>query len=122
MKDEFIKRYTFERRMKEGQLILDKYPGRVPIIIQSNDFTLDKEKFLVPDNHTMVQFVYFMRKRIHANSNEAIFMFVINYSQDEKTSQTLLPLTTSTMSTLYAENKHTDHFLYLLISKENTFG
>ena len=52
--------YNFEKRCQESKKIRDKYPDRIPIIVERDDNNdvpdIDKKKFLVPDNITMGQF------------------------------------------------------------------
>ena len=45
----FKNKHTFDRRVKESQRILEKYPDRFPIIIEKHrkcDFDIDKNKYL----------------------------------------------------------------------------
>lgn len=73
---------------------------------------IDKKKYLVPADLSVGQFVYVIRKRIKLDSEKALFVFVNN----------ILPLTAATMSSVYAEHKDEDGFLYMTYSGENTFG
>lgn len=97
--------------------ILSRYPDRVPVRIDRSETTnvpdIDKHKYLVPLDMTLGQFVYVIRKRIHLNETQAIFVFVNN---------TILPSTSSTMGQLYNEYKNDDNLLYIKYSGENTFG
>lgn len=97
--------------------ILSRYPDRVPVRIDRSETTnvpdIDKHKYLVPLDMTLGQFVYVIRKRIHLNETQAIFVFVNN---------TILPSTSSTMGQLYNEHKNDDNLLYIKYSGENTFG
>lgn len=61
---------------------------------------------------TIGQFVYVIRKRINLPPEKAIFIFVND----------ILPPTAATVSSIYAEHKDEDGFLYVLYSSENTFG
>lgn len=97
--------------------ILTRYPDRVPVRIDrsesSNVPDLDKNKYLVPRDMTLGQFVYVIRKRINLNETQAIFVFVNN---------SILPPTSSMMGQLYDEHKNDDKLLYIVYSGENTFG
>ncbi|WOL10162.1 autophagy-related protein [Canna indica] len=108
--------HDFEKRKSESQRIKDKYPGRVPVIVEKADRSdvpnIDKKKFLVPGGITHGQFVYVIRKRINLSPEKAIFMFVDN----------VLPPTGNLMSQLYDDKKDEDGFLYYIYSGENTFG
>ena len=73
---------------------------------------IDKCKYLVPDNYTVGQFVYIIRKRIVIPKEKAIFVFIEN----------VLPSTSALMSEMYDKYKDKDGFLYITYSGENTFG
>jgi GABA(A) receptor-associated protein len=112
----FKKVNPFEKRSLEARRILDKYPDRVPCIVEkiknSNIDNLDKNKFLVPSDLTMGQFIFIIRKRIHLSPEKAIFILVND----------LIPPSSSLLSQIYNEHKDDDGFLYLVYSGENTFG
>ena len=62
---------TFEDRQNESKEIIDKYPNRIPLIIEKlvnkNDSIIpdiDKNKYLVPDDLTASQLMYVIRKRL----------------------------------------------------------
>ncbi|KAJ6363945.1 hypothetical protein OIU76_028972 [Salix suchowensis] len=108
--------HTLERRQAEASRIREKYPDRVPVIVERAERSdipdIDKKKYLVPADLTVGQFVYVVRKRIKLSPEKAIFVFVKN----------TLPSTASLMSAIYEENKDEDGFLYMTYSGENTFG
>ncbi|XP_020698742.1 autophagy-related protein 8f-like [Dendrobium catenatum] len=108
--------HDFEKRRAEAARIREKYPDRIPVIVEKaerSDITnIDKKKYLVPADLTVGQFVYVIRKRIKLSAEKAIFIFVDN----------VLPPTGSVMSKIYEEKKDEDGFLYVTYSGENTFG
>jgi len=73
---------------------------------------ISKTKYLVPEDMTMGQFLYIVRKRIKLPPEQAVFVFV-----DGR-----LPQTSATLADLYRKHKDTDGFLYATYSGENTFG
>lgn len=79
---------------------------------KSNLPEIDKNKYLVPYDLTIGQFVYVIRRRIDVPAERAIFIFVND----------ILPPTAATLSSVYEEHKDEDGFLYILYSSENTFG
>ncbi|KAM7271813.1 hypothetical protein ACFE04_031027 [Oxalis oulophora] len=105
-----------ERRQAEASRIREKYPDRIPVIVERAEKSdvpeIDKKKYLVPADLTVGQFVYVVRKRIKLSPEKAIFIFVHN----------ILPPTGTMMSAIYEENKDEDGFLYMTYSSENTFG
>ena len=72
----------------------------------------DKEKFLVPHDLTVAQFMFVLRKRIKLNSQTALFLLV-NGS---------LVTSHTTMYELYEKFADDDGFLYVTYTTENTFG
>ncbi|VDP45088.1 unnamed protein product [Schistosoma mattheei] len=73
---------------------------------------IDKHKFLVPDDVTVAQFMWIIRKRIDISSEKALFLFV------EKN----MPQTSATIGQLYHNFHDDDGFLYISYSGENSFG
>ncbi|KAJ6248176.1 autophagy-related protein [Anaeramoeba flamelloides] len=73
---------------------------------------IDKKKFLVPQDLTVGQFSYIIRKRIKLLPEQAMFILCKNM---------MLP-TSMSMSNVYEESKDEDGFLYLTYSGESTFG
>ncbi|KAF9321437.1 ubiquitin-like protein atg8 [Podila horticola] len=112
----FQQKHPFEARKAESARIRQKYPDRVPIICEKADkadiATIDKNKYLVPADLTVGQFMYVIRKRIELSSEKAIFIFV-----DE-----VLPPVAALISSLYEEYRDDDGFLYFTYSGESTFG
>ncbi|OEL34553.1 Autophagy-related protein 8A, partial [Dichanthelium oligosanthes] len=107
---------TTDKRQSESSRIREKYPDRIPVIVEKAGKTdvpeIDKKKYLVPADLTVGQFIYVVRKRIKLSPEKAIFVFVKN----------TLPPNASLMSAIYEENKDEDGFLYMTYSGENTFG
>lgn len=104
-------------RIKKSQVILEKYPDRVPVIIQPSKtdrdlYPIDKSKYITPRDLTLMQLQQIIRKRIRFPPEKALFMFVNNK---------LYPIT-SLVGNIYDENKDSDGFLYVTYCQENTFG
>ncbi|GMH00608.1 hypothetical protein Nepgr_002447 [Nepenthes gracilis] len=112
----FKQEHEFEKRRAESARIREKYPDRIPVIVEKAEKSdipnIDKKKYLVPADLTVGQFVYVIRKRIKLSAEKAIFIFVDN----------VLPPTGAIMSSIYEEKKDEDGFLYVTYSGENTFG
>ncbi|KAL6130686.1 hypothetical protein ACLB2K_069065 [Fragaria x ananassa] len=115
-KSTFKQAHEFEKRRAEASRIREKYPDRIPVIVEKAERSdipnIDKKKYLVPADLTVGQFVYVIRKRIKLSAEKAIFIFVDN----------VLPPTGAVMSTIYDDKKDGDGFLYVSYSGENTFG
>ena len=113
----FKERFPFKTRQDEALRIMQKYPDRIPIIVErcSNDNTtelINKNKYLAPSSLTVGQFVYVIRKRLVLPPEKAIFLFIGR----------ILPPTASLLGSIYDEHKDRDNFLYITYSGENTFG
>ena len=113
---EFKKKYSFEQRKAEALRIKNKYSGRIPIIVEldpkSNLPPLDKYKYLVPNDITIGQFLYVVRKRIQLDSAHALYMFIND----------TLPVHSALVAELYHKYRDEDMFLYCFIAQESTFG
>eukprot|EP00924_Labyrinthula_sp_SR-Ha-C_P007570 snap_masked-scaffold_42-processed-gene-0.11-mRNA-1 protein AED:0.09 eAED:0.09 QI:0/-1/0/1/-1/1/1/0/118 len=112
----FKESHPVEKRRHEAERIRQKYPDRIPVICEkdtrSEIVDIDKKKYLVPQDLTVGQFVYIIRKRIKLSPEKAIYLFINN----------VLPPTAALMSTIYDEQKDEDGFLYITYSGEGTFG
>jgi GABA(A) receptor-associated protein len=106
----------FPQRCAEAQRIREKFPGRVPAIVErgarSDVPLIDKKKFLVPSDLTVGQFIYVVRKRLNLPPEKALFLFVNN----------TLPTTGTLMRELFAQYMSEDGFLYCTYSGESAFG
>ena len=106
----------FNLRKLESDKITNKYPNRIPIIIEKaekcilND--IDKTKYLAPKDLNMNQFIYVIRKRIKLDNSQSIFFIV---------GSNICPSNTP-LCNIYEEHKDEDGFLYILYTSENTFG
>lgn len=110
---------TFEERLNESNEIIKKYPNRIPLIIEKlsnrNDTiipNIDKNKYLVPEDLTVGQLMYVIRKRIKMTPEKAIFIFC----NDKLLNSSL------NIREIYNQNKDKDGFLYIIYSGESTFG
>ena len=112
----FKKSYSLEQRKSESTKIMNKYPDRIPVVVQQIENSslnkIDKNKYLVPRDLTVGQFMYVIRKRIKLGKEQALILYVNN----------TLPPSTMLMSVLYKEYKDKDKFLYVFYSGENCFG
>lgn len=116
MRFKFKEENTFEQRKAESEKIRSKYPERIPVIVEkapnSQVPDIDKRKFLVPNDISVAQFVWIIRKRVQMPSEKALFLFVGK----------VLPQTSASMGQIYEEHRDEDGFLYVCYSGESTFG
>lgn len=108
--------FSYENRCEESARIKNKYPHRVPIIVEKAKNCIlsepDKTKYLVPNDMNISQFVYIIRRRIHLKPEEALFITINN----------MLPESNVPLFQIYEKYKDKDGFLYITYSSENTFG
>lgn len=114
----FKTEFSFQDRFNEASNVLNEYPDRVPIIVEranncNNVAIIDKRKYLVPNEITMSQFLWTIRKRLKLNETNALFLFNENGITFQNT---------QFVSNVYEECKDRDGFLYLKYASENTFG
>lgn len=109
-----FKSKPLEERKQFAKSIIEKHPGKIPLIIESNK---DKElppihKFIIPNDLTVGQVMYMLRKRVKLRETEALYMFFNNS----------LVNTNVLMAQVYDDHKDVDGILYAVYARENTFG
>jgi GABA(A) receptor-associated protein len=93
-----------------------KYPGRVPVLMAKHPSAVEmpdlpKQRFLVPADLTLGQFMYVVRKHLTLPPEKALFLFVAN---------TLQP-SSATINELY-HRFGTEGALRVVYTSEATFG
>ena len=102
----------------EAEKLMQKYPDRIPVIVSRNKYSettpeIDKHKYLVPNDLTIGQLQYVIRKRLSLNSDKGLFLFV---------NKTIMNTNTMIISAYQSEQCKEDGFLYVVYSYENVFG
>lgn len=107
--------YSFEKRLYESSKIIEKYPQRIPVICERMSIdipNIDRKKFLCPDELSLANFMYVIRKRLKLAPEKSIYLFIngklINNSK--------------LLIQIYEKNKDEDGFLYIQYASESTFG
>ena len=123
-------------KKKVEQMML-KNPNRVPIIITSNSFKIDKLKYIVPDTITIGELMCMLRKKNNIDPQEAIFLFIkdnntqprnekeINNkskNNSKKENEGILVPSSSTLGTLHQQHKDENLILHIFFEKEAVFG
>uniref|UniRef100_A0A8I3W5U8 GABA type A receptor associated protein like 1 n=1 Tax=Callithrix jacchus TaxID=9483 RepID=A0A8I3W5U8_CALJA len=97
----------------KGKKIQKKYQDWTLVIVEKAPKAqigdLDKKKYLVPSDLTVLPFFFFFFLR---RDEDALFFFVNN----------VLPPTSATMGQLYQELHEDDFFLYIAYSDESVYG
>ncbi|CAI8013491.1 Gamma-aminobutyric acid receptor-associated protein-like 2 [Geodia barretti] len=80
MKWQYKEAKPFEVRAAEATRIREKHPDRVPVIVEKVNGAriadLDRNKYLVPGDLTVAQFMHVLRQRIQLGATESIFLMV----------------------------------------------
>ena len=102
----------------EAEKLMQKYPDRIPVIVSRNKYSettpeIDKHRYLVPNDLTIGQLQYVIRKRLSLNSDKGLFLFV---------NKTIMNTNTMIISAYQSEQCKEDGFLYVVYSYENVFG
>lgn len=117
--------WALERRVADSSRIRQRYPDRVPVIVQPYArkvlrgvdpiTTLSRERFLVPADLTTGQLMQVVRKMLPRLASEGGLFLC--------TASGAFPSTTQTMRALYdAHADAEDGFLYIFFMSENVFG
>ena len=116
--EEFIK-IPFEHRSAKSKQIMEKNPGKIPIIIEFDKTMVPinseeplKFKYIVPMDLDMGRVRLVISKKLKLDPIQAMFIFV------NKT----LVTPTDLLSQIYENHKAKDGFLYITVTPENTFG
>ena len=111
----FKEERTFEKRIEESENILRKYPSKIPIILEkgiqslSDLSDLEQRKYLVPNDITIAQFTFIIRKRLKLKPEDHLYIYF-----DIQT-----PLSAqSYMDEIYNKYADEDKFLYLFYTRE----
>lgn len=117
MNNSFKQKFSFNKRLEEAQRIKLKYEDKIPIVVyKSKDSTIkdiDRNKFLVPSETTISQFLFVVRKRITLAPEESIYLFI---------NDSILANSSETIGSIYNKYKDDDEFLYITYATENVFG
>lgn len=115
----FKEMYSFQHRCDEANKVLNKYPDRIPVICERAPNhkalpAIDKKKYLIPLELTCGQLLMVLRRRIHLDAKQAIFLFIAKTNT--------IPKSEALVSAMYSQYKDTDNFLTFHYSGEDTFG
>lgn len=108
---------TFEKRCEESARIRKKYPTRIPVIVEKDQREkslpqINRKKYLVPQDLSVGEFMFVIRKRIKLSPDKSIYLFIDGSLQN----------TAANLGKVYEDHKDKDGFLYILYYGESTFG
>lgn len=117
----FIQFYLFlflEERVKQFEKVMEAHPNKIPVILEKVNThsgqipDIDKNKFLLPRDFTIANFLDVIRKRTNLNKEQALFVYVNG----------TVPASNAMFGTIYELHKDKDGFLYVVYTGENSFG
>lgn len=107
---------SLKDRISESTRVMTKYPNKIPVICEKgigvDNPDIDKNKYLVPIDLTIGNFLVVIRKRIKLQDFEALFLLVNG----------TIPAISTTFGQIYHRYKDEDGFVYMTYTKENVFG
>ena len=107
----------FDKRIYDAIRLKQKYPDRVPVIVDSMTDkapVIKNHKYLVPTDITLAQFMFIIRKNITLKSDEALYFFI--------GSKKIMETGSKLLSEIYKSHADSDKFLYIYYDIESTFG
>jgi GABA(A) receptor-associated protein len=91
-----------------------KYPNRLPVIVETaKGLIMPKNKFLCPDDLTVGQFHFTVRRALKLKPHEAIYLFFGGGRIFEAS---------TTMYSVWEEYKSIGWFIKCFVTKESVFG
>ena len=111
--NDYKSKFSLEQRKQQSQLIFEKHPRKIPLVVTHKKETLENNKYLVPKDYTVAQFMYQLTQKCKLNATQSHIVFI---------NGNFLPRATDTFISLYTQHKDSDGFLYLVLTTENTFG
>lgn len=114
----YIANTSFAKRLEEANKVLSRYPGKIPIICEPQtkkrytQTTQERIKYLVSSEHTIGEFIFFLKSKLGINKEQSIFLFIDN----------MIPRSNEKLGFIYNKYKADDNFLYIKYCYENTFG
>jgi GABA(A) receptor-associated protein len=116
----FKNEHTLEQRLEEYQRVINKYADRIPVIIEQFPnfyekcfFSLEKNKYLIPIDFTIGQFMFLIRKQMKVDSLYVIYLLIND----------TIPSVSSSFGNLHKQYLDAeDGFLYIVMKNELTLG
>jgi len=115
----FKERFTYQDRKNKFNKFKEIYPDRIPVVLQPEQRykngslnPMKKSFYLFGENVSVCKILQFIRSEIKIGDETAIWLFVNG----------IVPQMTSTLNSLYENNKDNDGFLYIVYCGELTFG
>jgi hypothetical protein len=107
----FIQKSVSQRR-EDVLRLLKRYPEKIPVYVEGEN--ISQNKFLVPYDITVAQFLYMLREKVLLTPTQSIFLFFGKRRE-------IMP-SNMIIREIYDRLKDDDDMLYAFYSKENVFG
>lgn len=106
-------RFSFNERKKESNLIMQKYPDKIPVICTPiNAPNITKNKYLVSVDVNIMYLLFVIRQHMKSAKEHGLFLIINN----------TIPSSSEKMISLYDRYKDPDGFLYINYTFESVFG
>ena len=110
--------------LKESAALFEKYPNRIPLLIQldSNVLKLEKYKFLVNDDINVNYYLDVLKtKLMHINSKDSLIISLTKFNKDGTRSLTRIKPQSKLLKEFYQENKDpSTGMLIFTVSRQTT--
>jgi hypothetical protein len=100
-------------RIKKSRDIMEKYPGKIPIICNAYFDEMQCCKFLIHDDNDLSMLISVLRKKTKMDHTQSIFIL----SENNQMMNHHVPI-----KSLYNVHRNEDGFMYIRARKENCFG
>jgi hypothetical protein len=115
----YIDSISFNDRKNKCNLLLLKYPDKIPVILEKSKVDkylpkIDKSKLLVSQDMTISNIIKLLKSNLKINENTSIYIVVSKKNVMVSGSQSIF--------SIYQDHKNDDGFLYLEYCTENVFG
>ena len=120
------KEFTQEEKdilLKESSTLLEKYPDRIPLLVQldSNVLKLEKHKFLVVEDINVNYYIDVLKSKLNANANDSLIISVTKFNEDNTRTLTKVKPQSKLLGEFYKENKDpSTGMLILTVSRQTT--
>lgn len=115
--EDFKEKYDLDKRREACAKMIGRYPKCVPIILCSKDVRFTRAKYVTLENSTVGKLMWSIRSAAETGSlREEESVFVMTPSGTALSPQARL-------GSVYSKHKDSeDGLLYLVVTRQNTFG
>jgi GABA(A) receptor-associated protein len=108
--------FFIDERVKQFEKVTEAHPNKVPVILERAPSAevpdIDKNKYLLPRDFTVANFLEVIRKRTNLSKEQALFVYVDG----------TVPASNAIFGSIYDQHKDKDGFLYVVYTGESSFG